>query len=68
LDLNSMPAVRVSGFVIYNLVLEVTSRRLSLPPRELLALELNQTLHEAISDLPDQVSPLKKVEIIDIQS
>ncbi len=49
-------------------MLEVTRRRLSLPPRELPALELSQVLNEVISDLPDQVHTLKKVEIIDVQS
>ena len=51
-----------------SLVLDVTSRLLSLPLRELLALELSRALNEVISDLPNQVPTLKKVEIIDIQN
>jgi len=62
-------SVKVRNIAIESssLVLGVTSRLLSLPLRELLALELSQALNEAISDLPNQIPTLKKVEIIDIQ-
>jgi hypothetical protein len=34
----------------------------------MLAQELSQALNEAIAGLPDQVSALKKVEIIEVQN
>ncbi|HSD83734.1 MAG TPA: hypothetical protein VLG46_07740 [Anaerolineae bacterium] len=63
-------SVKVRNIAIESssLVLDVTSRLLSLPLRELLALELSRALNEVISDLPNQVPTLKKVEIIDIQN
>jgi hypothetical protein len=41
---------------------------LSQPLREMLAAELSQALNEAIADLPNQVSALEKVEIIEIRN
>lgn len=51
-----------------NIVLDVASRVLSQPLRSLLAQELSEALNEAIADLPNQVSALKKVEIISIRN
>lgn len=50
-----------------NVVLDLTSRMLSQPLREILAQELSLALNQAIADLPRKVSALKKVEIIEIQ-
>jgi hypothetical protein len=51
-----------------NVVLDVASRMLSQPLRDLLAQELSQAINEAIADLPNQVAVLKKVEIMEIQN
>jgi len=51
-----------------NVVLDLTSRVLSQPLREMLAQELSRALNEAIAGLPNQVSALKKVEIIEIRN
>ena len=51
-----------------NIVLDAASRMLSQPLREMLAQELSQALNQAIADLPNQVSVLKKVEIIDVRN
>jgi hypothetical protein len=51
-----------------NVVLDVASRVLSQPLRTMLAQELSQAINEAIADLPNQVSALKKVEIISVQN
>ncbi len=51
-----------------NVVLDLASRILSQPLREMLAQQLSQALNEAIADLPNQVSALKKVEIMDVQN
>ncbi len=51
-----------------NVVLDVASRMLSQPLRDLLAQELSQAINEAIADLPNQVAVLKKVEIIEIHN
>ena len=50
-----------------NPMLDVATRMLSQPLREMLAAELSKALNEAIADLPNQVSALKKVEIIEIR-
>lgn len=50
-----------------NLVLDVGSRVLAQPLRTLLAQQLSKAVNEAIADLPNQVSALKKVEIKGIQ-
>jgi len=51
-----------------NVVLDVASRMLSQPLRDMLAQELSQAINQAIADLPNQVSVLKKVEIIDVRN
>jgi hypothetical protein len=51
-----------------SVVLDVASRMLSQPLREMLAQELSQAINEAIADLPNQVSVLKKVEIMDVRN
>jgi|GEM_PF-5762544 hypothetical protein len=51
-----------------NAVLDIGSRVLSQPLRTLLAQQLSKALNEAIADLPNQISALKKVEIIGIQN
>ncbi len=50
-----------------NVVLDLASRMLSQPLRERLAQELTQAINQAIADLPNEVSALKKVEIMSIQ-
>ena len=42
-----------------NVVLDVASRMLSQPLRDMLAQELSQAINQAIADLPNQVSVLK---------
>jgi predicted component of type VI protein secretion system len=51
-----------------NFVLDVGSRVLAQPLRTLLAQQLSKAINEAIADLPNQVSALKKVEIMGIQN
>jgi hypothetical protein len=51
-----------------NVVLDLASRVLSQPLREMLAQELTQAINQAVADLPNQVSALKQVEITDIRS
>jgi hypothetical protein len=51
-----------------NVVLDVGSRVLSQPLRTLLAQQLSKAINEAIADLPNQVSALKKVEIIGVKN
>jgi hypothetical protein len=51
-----------------NVVLDVGSRVLAQPLRTLLAQELSKALNEAVADLPNQISALKKVEIIGVQN
>ena len=51
-----------------NLVLDVASRMLAQPLRDMLAQQLSQAINQAIADLPNQVSVLKKVEIIDVRN
>ncbi len=51
-----------------NVVLDVGSRVLSQPLRIMLAQQLSKAINEAIADLPNQISALKKVEIIGIQN
>ena len=50
-----------------NVVLDVASRMLSQPLRDMLAQELSQAINQAIADLPNQVSVLKTVEIMDVR-
>ena len=67
---NGQAVVKVSNIKIdsSNVVLDVASRLLSQPLREMLAQQLSQALNQAIAGLPNQVSALKKVEIIGIQN
>jgi hypothetical protein len=51
-----------------NVVLDVASRVLSQPLRDMLAQQLTQAINEAIAGLPNQVSALKKVEIMDVRN
>jgi hypothetical protein len=67
---NGQAVVTVRGIKIEsnNPVLDVGSRVLAQPLRSLLAQQLSQAINQAIADLPNQVSALKKVEIIGIQN
>jgi hypothetical protein len=62
--------VKVSNIKIdsSSVMLDVASRILSEPLRDMLAQQLSQALNQAITDLPNQVSALKKVEIMGIQN
>ena len=51
-----------------NIVLDVASRMLAQPLREMLAQQLSQAINQAVADLPNQVSALKKVEIMDVRN
>jgi hypothetical protein len=51
-----------------NVMLDVGSRVLAQPLRAMLAQQLSTAVNEAIADLPNQVSALKKVKIIGIQN
>ena len=51
-----------------NVVRDVASRMLAQPLRDMLAVELGQALNQAIADPPNQVSALKKVEIMDVRN
>ena len=51
-----------------SVMLDVGSRVLSQPLRTILAQQLSKAVNEAIADLPNQVSALKKVEIMGIQN
>ncbi len=51
-----------------NVVLALASRMLSQPLREMLAQELTQAINQAVADLPNQVSALKKVEIMEVRN
>ena len=51
-----------------NVMLDMATRMLSEPLREMLAAELSQALNEAVANLPRQVSALEKVEIIEIRN
>jgi len=64
---NSQAVVKVTNIKIdsSNVVLDVASQILAQPLRELLALQLSNAINQAIADLPQQVSGLKKVQIID---
>ncbi len=62
--------VKVSNIQIdtSNVVLDVASRMPAQPLREMLAQQLSRAINEAIADLPNQVSALKKVEIMDVRN
>ncbi len=51
-----------------NVVLDLVSRMLSQPLREMLAQELTQAINQAVADLPNQISTLKKVEIMEMRN
>lgn len=67
---NGQAVVKVNSIKIdsSNVMLDVASRILSEPLREMLAQELSQALNQAVADLPNQVSALKKVEIMDVRN
>jgi hypothetical protein len=51
-----------------NVLFDVATRALSQPLREMLATELSEALNAAIADLPDKVSALEKVQLLDIRN
>jgi len=51
-----------------NIVLDAASRMLAQPLREMLAQQLSEAINQAIADLPNQVSVLKTVEIMDVRN
>ena len=65
---NGQAVVEVTNIKIdsSNVVLDVASQVLSQPLREILALQLSKALNQAIADLPQEVSGLKNVQIIDV--
>ena len=67
---NGQAVVKVTDIKINssNIVLDMASRMLSQPLREMLAQQLSLALNDAIADLPNQVSALKKVEIMDVRN
>ena len=66
---NGQAVVKVTNIKIdsSNVVLDVASRMLSQPLRDMLGQELSQAINQAIADLPNQVSVLKTVEIMDVR-
>ena len=66
---NGQAVVKVTNINIdsTDVVLDVASRTLSQPLRDMLGQELSQAINQAIADLPNQVSVLKTVEIMDVQ-
>jgi hypothetical protein len=66
---NGQAVVKVTNIKIdsTNVVLDVASQMLSQPLRDMLGQELSQAINQAIADLPNQVSVLKTVEIMDVQ-
>jgi hypothetical protein len=66
---NGQAVVKVTDVKIdsTNVVLDIASRMLSQPLRDMLGQELSQAINQAIADLPNQVSVLKTVEIMDVR-
>jgi hypothetical protein len=66
---NGQAVVKVTNIKIdsSNVVLDLASRMLSQPLRDMLGQELSQAINQAIADLPNQVSVLKTVEIMDVR-
>jgi len=66
---NGQAVVKVTNINIdsTNVMLDVASRMLSQPLRDMLGQELSQAINQAIADLPNQVSVLKTVEIMDVR-
>ena len=66
---NGQAVVKVTNIKIdsTNVVLDVASQMLSQPLRDMLGQELSQAINQAIADLPNQVSVLKTVEIMEVQ-
>lgn len=66
---NGQAVVKVTNINIdsTNVMLDVASRMLSQPLRDMLGQELSQAINQAIADLPNQVPVLKTVEIMDVQ-
>ena len=67
---NGQAVVKVTDIKIAssNVVLDLASQMLSQPLRELLAQQLSTAINQAIDDLPNHVSGLEKVEIIDVRN
>ena len=67
---NGQAVVKVTNINIdsTNVMLDVASRMLSHSLRDRLGQELSQAINQAIADLPNQVSVLKKVEIMDVRN
>jgi len=66
---NGQAVVKVTNINIdsTNVMLDVASRMLSQPLRDMLGQELSQAINQAIADLPNQISVLKTVEIMDVR-
>ena len=66
---NGQAVVKVTNINIdsTNVMLDVASRMLSQPLRDMLGQELSQAINQTIADLPNQVSVLKTVEIMDVR-
>ena len=66
---NGQAVVKVTNINIdsTNVMLDVASRMLAQPLRDMLSQELSQAINQAIADLPNQVSVLKTVEIMDVR-
>jgi hypothetical protein len=67
---NGLAVVNVRSITIdsSNVVLDLTTRMLSQPLRELLAQELSKALNQTIADLPNQMPALKKVQLMDVRN
>lgn len=67
---NGQIAVKVTNVKIdsSNVMLDLASRILSQPVREMLAQELSLAINQAVAGLPNQVSALKKVEIMEVRN
>ena len=66
---NSQAVITVRSVEIAssNVVLDLGSRVLAQPLRDILAKQISQALNETIADLPKQISALKKVELLDLR-
>jgi hypothetical protein len=66
---NGQAVVTVTNIKIdsSNILLDMGSRVLAQPLREMLAQELSEAVNQAIADLPRQVAALKNVQILDVR-
>ena len=66
---NGQAVVKVRSIKIdsSSMMLDLATRMLSQPLREMLAAEMSEALNQAIADLPNQFSALERVEIIEIR-